>query len=132
MAYLFEFSTQRNLSVSALYATNSVCVLAGAGPSDAPQPGSVEHGHQAVGGFREAGLPAAAALLPPRHLRQPAAALLQTRGTQQADLQVTGRPGPGRSHTTLPKTLSDPNLLQDCCRPVQVVGIASLWWNFTC
>lgn len=45
--------------------------------------GSVEHGHEAVGGLREAGLPPAAALLPPRHLWKPAAALLQTRGKQQ-------------------------------------------------
>ena len=57
-------------------------VLAGVGPGDAAQPGSAEHGHKALGGFREAGLPPAAALLPPRHLRKPAAALLQTRGTQ--------------------------------------------------
>lgn len=55
----------------------------GTGPSDTPQPGSVEHGHEAVGGLREAGLPPAAALLPPRHLWKPAAALLQTRGKQQ-------------------------------------------------
>lgn len=61
-----------------------VCVcFAGAGPSDTPQPGSVEHGHEAVWGFREAGLLAAAALLPARHLWKPAAALLQTRGTQR-------------------------------------------------
>lgn len=60
-----------------------MCIFTGTGPSDAPQPGSVEHGHEAVGGLREAGLPPAAALLPPRHLWKPAAALLQTRGTQQ-------------------------------------------------
>lgn len=62
-----------------------VCVNSGAGPSDAAQPGFSEHGHQTERGLRETGLSPAAALVSSRHVRKPAAALLQTRGTHSWD-----------------------------------------------
>lgn len=58
------------------------CYSAGAGPRDAAQPGSGEHGAEAFRGIWEDGVSAAAAVFPPGHVRKPAAALLQTRGTE--------------------------------------------------
>lgn len=98
-----------------------VCVLAGAGPGDAPQPGSGEYGHEAVRGFREAGLPPAAAVLPPGHLRKPAAALLQTRGTQRAGPPLTGCPEPGRSQNG--------SAGYELTAVYQSRSQASVWWH---